>query len=393
VIAVIAETPGGGPLDGVVVADFSRVLAGPLAAMMLGDLGAEVIKIERPGAGDDTRSWGPPFAEDGSATYYLAVNRNKRSATLDLADERQRSQARALAVSADVVVENFRAGTMERFGLDYESLRADNPGLVYCRVSAFGPAGGRDLTGYDFIVQAASGFMSITGDADGPPTKTGVAIVDVFTGLYATIGILAALAERKTSGEGQFIEVNLLSSALGALINQASAFVNAGAVPGRMGNLHPSITPYQPFATATEPIAIAATNERQFANLCEALEAPHLVADERFSSNTSRVEHREALAAQLESILRRQTCEQWVERLTALGIPCGPVNSMDAAFALAQDLGLDPVRWLPAGGGMQVPTVANPIAFSKTPTTYRLAPPELGADTKDVLERLESESE
>ncbi len=381
-----------GPLDGIVVADFSRVLAGPLAAMMLGDLGAEVTKIERPGLGDDTRSWGPPFADDGSATYYLSVNRNKRSVTLDLADEEQRAQARDLALSADVVVENFRAGTMERFGLDYESLRADNPGLVYCRVSAFGPAGGRDLTGYDFIVQAASGFMSITGEADGPPTKTGVAIVDVFTGLYATIGIVAALAERHTSGEGQFIEVNLLSSALGALINQASAFVNAGVVPGRMGNLHPSITPYQPFATATAPIAIAATNERQFANLCEALEAPHLAVDERFSSNSSRVEHREALTEQLESVLLGRPCEHWVERLTALGIPSSPVNSMDAAFALAQDLGLDPVRWLPAGDGRQVPTVANPITMSRTPASHRLPPPDLGADTDEVLRGLRPEA-
>ena len=377
-----------GPLEGVVVADFSRVLAGPLAAMMLGDFGADVVKIERPGTGDDTRWWGPPFAEDGSATYYLSVNRNKRSVTFDLTDTEQRAQARALAVSADVVVENFRAGTMERFGLDYESLRSENPGLVYCRVSAFGPAGGRDLTGYDFIVQAASGLMSITGEAGGPPTKTGVAIVDVFTGLYATIGILAALNERHESGQGQFIEVNLLSSALAALINQASAFVNAGAVPGRMGNLHPSITPYQPFETATAPIAIAATNERQFASLCEALEAPHLVADERFSTNTSRVEHREALAAQLESILVREPCEHWVERLAVHGIPCSPVNSMDSAFALAQELGLDPVRWLTGGDGQQVPTVANPITMSRTPASHRLPPPVLGADTDDVLGRL-----
>lgn len=377
-----------GPLDGVVVADFSRVLAGPLAAMMLGDLGADVIKIERPGLGDDTRSWGPPFSEDGSATYYLSVNRNKRSVVLDLADPEQRARARDLALSADAVVENFRAGTMERFGLDYASLQVDNPGLVYCRVSAFGPSGGRDLTGYDFVMQAASGFMSITGDAAGPPTKTGVAIVDVFTGLYATIGILAALAERHTSGQGQFIEVNLLSSALGALINQASAFVNAGVVPGRMGNLHPSITPYQPFDTATGPIAIAATNERQFAKLCEALEATHLAADERFSSNTSRVEHRDVLAQQLESILVRRPCEHWVERLTARGVPCGPVNAMDAAFALAVELGLDPVRWLPAGDGRQVPTVANPITLSRTSVSHRLPPPDLGAHTDEVLEGL-----
>ena len=390
---MISETSARGPLDGVVVADFSRVLAGPLAAMMLGDLGADVIKIERPGAGDDTRWWGPPFAEDGSATYYLSVNRNKRSVTLDLTDTEQRAQARDLAVSADVVVENFRAGTMERFGLDYASLRADNPRLVYCRVSAFGPAGGRDLLGYDFTVQAASGFMSITGEAGGPPTKTGVAVVDVFTGLYATIGILAALAERHESDQGQFIEVNLLSSALAALINQASAHVNASVVPGRMGNLHPSITPYQPFETATEPVAIAATNERQFASLCEALEAPHLVADERFSANTSRVEHREALAAQLESILVREPCEHWVERLSAHGIPCSPVNSIDAAVSFAQELGLDPVRWLPGADGQRVPTVANPITMSRTPASHRLPPPALGADTAEVLDRIRSRKE
>ena len=390
----MTDAPGAsrGPLDGVVVADFSRVLAGPLATMMLGDLGAEVIKIERPGLGDDTRSWGPPFGEDGSATYYLSVNRNKRSVTLDLTNEEQRSQARALAVSADVVVENFRAGTMERFGLDYESLRAENPGLIYCRDSAFGPSGGRDLPGYDFIVQAASGLMSITGEDGGPPTKTGVAIVDVFTGLYATVGIVAALAERWTSGQGQFVEVNLLSSALAALVNQASAFVSAGVVPGRMGNLHPSITPYQTFATATEPIALAATNERQFSDLCKALDAPELVADGRWSFNTARVEHRESLAAELESILRRQPCDRWVSRLTAHGVPCSPVNSIDAAFALAAELGLEPVRALLSSDGQPTTTVANPIAFSRTPTSHRLAPPALGADTAEVLQRLRSES-
>ena len=375
-----------------VVADFSRVLAGPLAAMMLGDLGADVIKIERPGLGDDTRSWGPPFSEDGSATYYLSVNRNKRSVVLDLADPEQRAQARDLALSADVVVENFRAGTMERFGLDYESLQADSPGLVYCRVSAFGPSGGRDLPGYDFIVQAASGFMSITGEAEGTPTKTGVAIVDVVTGLYATVGIVAALAERETSGEGQFIEVNLLSSALAALINQSSAFVSGGVVPGRMGNLHPSITPYETFPTATDPIAIAATNERQFSGLCKSLDALHLLADERWATNTTRVEHREALAAELESILRREPCEHWVERLTEYGIPCSPVNSIDAAFALAGELGLDPMGHLPRHDGRSGTTVANPITFSRTPASHRLPPPALGAHTAEVLRGLRPEA-
>ena len=389
----LREGASRGPLDGVVVADFSRVLAGPLATMMLGDLGAEVIKIERPGLGDDTRSWGPPFAEDGSATYYLSVNRNKRSVALDLADTEQRAQARTLALRADVVVENFRAGAMAGFGLDYESLQADNPGLVYCRVSAYGSAEGRSLPGYDFIVQAASGFMSITGEAGGQPTKTGVAIVDVVTGLHATVGIVAALAERETSGRGQFVEVNLLSSALAALVNQSSAFVSGGVVPGRMGNLHPSITPYETFATATGPIAIAATNERQFSDLCESLDAPRLLADERWATNTARVEHREALAAELASILVLESCEHWVSRLSARGIPCSPVNSIDAAFALADQLGLDPVRQLPRGDRSPGTTVANPISLSRTPTAHRLAPPDLGADTAAVLEALRSERE
>ncbi len=375
------------------VVDFSRILAGPLAAMMLGDLGADVIKIERPGLGDDTRSWGPPFADDGSATYYLSANRNKRSATLDLADPEQLAQARALARSADVVVENFRAGTAERFGLDYESLQAGNPGLVYCRVSAYGPAGGRDLTGYDFIVQAASGLMSITGEAEGTPARTGVAIVDVVTGLYATIGVVAALVERQSSGLGQFIEVNLLSSALAALVNQASSFVSGGVVPGRIGNLHPSITPYQTFSTATEPIAVAATNDRQFSALCEALDAPHLASDRRLSSNPARVEHREAVRAELESILRHRPCGQWVERLTAHGVPCSPVNTIEDAFRLAAELGLDPVRRLSSGDGQSAATVANPISFSRTPASHRLAPPALGADTAEVLEGLRSRSE
>ena len=379
-----------GPLDGLLVADFSRVLAGPLATMMLGDLGAEVIKIERPVSGDDTRWWGPPFAADGSSTYYLSVNRNKRSVTLDLTDDEQLAQARALALAADVVVENFRFGTMARFGLDYESLRVDNPGVVYCRVSAFGPSGGRDLSGYDFVVQAVSGLMSITGDPDGPPTKAGVAVVDVLTGLYATIGILAAVTERASSGRGQFVEVNLLSSALASLVNQASAFVNADVVPGRMGNLHPSIAPYQAFETATEPIAIAATNDRQFANVCEALDAPDVAADERWLSNTARVAHREALVEELESRFRRESCEHWVDILRARAVPCGPVNSIDEAFALASRLGLDPVRLMPGEGGGQAATVANPISLSRTPASHRLPPPALGADNAEILQRFDS---
>ncbi len=376
-----SDSTGPGPLAGITVADFSRVLAGPLATMMLGDLGADVVKIERPEAGDDTRSWGPPFTDDGTSAYYLSVNRNKRSVALDLTDPDQRAKARNLAASADVVIENFRAGTMERFGLDYDSLVNDNPGLIYCRVSGFGNAEGRDLPGYDFIVQAASGFMSITGDGDGPATKTGVAIIDVFTGLNATVGILAALNERNHSGRGQVIEVNLLSSALAALVNQASNYLTTGMVPTRMGNAHPSITPYETMTTATSPIALAAGNGPQFARLCETLGLPELVDDARFASNAERVAHRRELIGMLESALVTRPAEEWIELLQVQGIPCAAVNGIDEAFALAERLGLEPYHDVPTADGSTVRTAANPITLSRTPATYRLAPPSLGSHT------------
>jgi crotonobetainyl-CoA:carnitine CoA-transferase CaiB-like acyl-CoA transferase len=373
-----------GPLTGITVADFSRVLAGPLATMMLGDLGADVIKIERPEGGDDTRSWGPPFTDDGTSAYYLSVNRNKRSVALDLTDPDQRAKARDIALSADVVIENFRAGTMERFGLDYDSLVADNPGLVYCRVSGFGNAEGRDLPGYDFIVQAASGFMSITGDTDGPATKTGVAIIDVFTGLNATVGILAALNERNLSGRGQVIEVNLLSSALAALVNQASNYLTTGMVPTRMGNAHPSITPYETMTTATSPIALAAGNGPQFARLCETLGLPALVDDVRFATNAERVAHRSELIGMLEAALVTRPADEWIELLQNQGIPCAAVNGIDEAFALAERLGLKPYHDVPTAGGSSVRTVSNPVTLSRTPATYRVAPPALGAHTDQI---------
>lgn len=371
------------------MADFSRVLAGPLATMMLGDLGADVIKIERPEGGDDTRSWGPPFTADGTSAYYLSVNRNKRSVALDLTDAEQRATARKLAVSADVVVENFRAGTMERFGLDYESLASDNPGLVYCRISGFGAAEGRDLPGYDFIVQAASGFMSITGDADGPATKTGVAIIDVFTGLNAAVGILAAVNERHDSGRGQVVEVNLLSSALAALVNQASNYLTTGMVPGRMGNAHPSITPYETLRTATSPIAVAAGNASQFHRLGHTLGLPELVDDPRFASNADRVANRDALITLLEAALITRPAQEWIELFQGQGIPCAPVNGIDEAFALAEKLGLAPYHDVPTAEGSTVRTAANPVNLSRTPATYRLAPPPLGSHTDEVRELLQ----
>ncbi len=367
----------GGPLEGVTVADFSRVLAGPLATMMLGDLGADVLKIERPGTGDDTRAWGPPFTVDGASAYYLAVNRNKRSLALDLSRPRDLAAARDIALSADIVVENFRAGTMERFGLGYESLEPHNPGLVYCRISGFGSEGGRDLAGYDFIVQAQSGLMSITGDPEGPATKTGVAIVDVLTGLNATIGILAALRERQTSGRGQLVEVNLLSSALAGLVNQASSYLTTGVVPGRMGNQHPSIAPYETLQTGSSPIAVAVGNDTQFRTLCAVIEAPDLAADPRWTSNADRVANRAELIAALEANLGRRPSEDWIARLRSAGIPCGQVNRIDEAFALAEELGLDAIRELARPHGEPVRTVANPIGLSRTPPTYRLPPPDL----------------
>ena len=382
--------PCRGPLAGLVVADFSRILAGPLATMMLGDLGAEVIKVERPGAGDDTRSWGPPFAEDGSSAYYLSVNRNKRSIALDLGDERQRERARALVRAADVVIENFRAGTMERFGLDYESSKADNPGLIYCRISGFGPGPGRDLPGYDFLVQALSGLMSITGHPDGPPMKTGVAIVDVLTGLHAAVGVLAAAAERERSGLGQRLEVNLFSSALASLVNQASSFLTAGCVPTRMSNQHPSVAPYETLATATGPIVVAVGNDGQFRNLCAALGRPDLASDGRWASNAGRVRHRAELVAELEAALSQRPVEDWVGVLRDHEIPCGAVQDISQAFEMADRLDLDAVRRLVRDDGAGVAGVANPITLSRTPASYRLAPPGLGADTDRVLEWLDS---
>ena len=368
-----------GPLDGLVVADFSRVLAGPFATMLLGDLGADVIKVEHPDGGDETRAWGPPFAH-GHSTYYLAVNRNKRGVALDLKDERGRRAARALAARADVLVENFKAGSMERLGLGYEELARDNPGLVWCSISGFGRGAGAALPGYDFLVQAMSGLMSITGPAGGEPTKVGVALVDVLTGLYAFGGVLAALHERDRTGRGQRVEVSLLGSALASLVNQASSYLCTGRPPRAMGNRHPSITPYETLATADRPLVVAVGNDGQFARLCRVLEVPGAAADPRFATNAARVANRDALAALLERALAPRGAAEWVADLRDAGVACGLVNDVGEAFALAERLGLDPVA--DAGG---VPQVADPIGLSATPAGYRLAPPALGQHTAEVL--------
>ncbi|MET8972154.1 CaiB/BaiF CoA transferase family protein [Streptomyces hydrogenans] len=375
------EPTAPGALSGIVVADFGRVLAGPYMTMLLADLGADVIKIERPDGGDDTRAWGPPFA-DGQATYFLGVNRNKRSVALDLATPDGLAAARALVDRADVLVENFRPGTMEKLGLGFEEVRRTNPGLVYCSVTGFGADGGAALPGYDLLVQAMGGLMSVTGEPGGRGTKAGVALVDVITGLHAGLGVLAALRHRERTGEGQRVEVSLLGSLLSALTNQAAAHLGAGVVPRAMGNRHPSITPYEVFEARDRPLVLAVGNDRQFRALCERIGRAELAADERFATNTARVAHREELTAELSGALAARAADDWFEELTAAGVPCGPINDLAGAFALADRLGLDARLPDDAAGPGQV---AHPVRFGATPASYRSAPPRLGRHTDEIL--------
>jgi crotonobetainyl-CoA:carnitine CoA-transferase CaiB-like acyl-CoA transferase len=373
------DQPDPPPLNGLLVADFSRVLAGPLASMFLGDLGATVVKVERPGTGDDTRSWGPPYV--GTATtYYTSVNRNKRSVVLDLANPGDLRLATRLARRADVLLENYRPGKLAEFGLDAATLATGNPGLVYCSISGFGTGAGADLPGYDFVAQAVGGLMSITGEHGGPPVKAGVALVDVLTGLHATIGILAALRERERSGRGQVVEVNLLSSLLSSLVNQGAAYINGAGVPSAMGNRHPSIAPYETLQARDAPVAVAVGNDRQFAAMAACLGRPELAADPRFAANHDRVANRAALVAALESALSAHDAAHWTERLQRCGVPCGPVNDVRAAIELAERLGLNPVVGHPPGGEGGIATLANPITLARSPVRYHRAPPELGAD-------------
>ncbi|WP_460073603.1 CaiB/BaiF CoA transferase family protein [Streptomyces sp. YKOK-I1] len=381
-----------GALDGLRIADFSRVLAGPYATMLLGDLGADVVKVERPGIGDETRAWHPPADSDGTSTYFLSVNRNKRSVVLDLTTESGREQARALVAECDVVVENFRPGTMERLGLGYDELRARKPELVYCSISGFGSGAGAAIPGYDLLVQAVGGLMSVTGTAEGEPVKAGVALVDVITGLHASLGVLAALRHRDATGQGQRVEVNLLGSLLSALVNQASAFAVAGVIPGRMGNAHPSIAPYETFPTADRPIALAVGNDRQFAALAEVVGNAGLARDGRFRTNADRVTHRAELRDILTERLSSAGADHWSTVLLAAGVPAGPVNTIDDAFAFADRLGLPgivdmPVALADGEGGRPSRQIAHPIALSGTPAQYRSPPPRLGQHTTQVLHR------
>jgi crotonobetainyl-CoA:carnitine CoA-transferase CaiB-like acyl-CoA transferase len=363
-----------GPLH---VLDFSRVLAGPFATMVLADLGATVTKVERPGAGDETRAWGPPYDAHGDATYYLSVNRNKASIALDLGTPDGQARARELALGADVLVENFRPGVMDRLGLGAAELTAANPGLIYCSITGFGRGPGAGLPGYDLLIQAVGGLMSITGEPGGEPQKVGVAVVDVLAGLFATVGILAALRHREATGQGQRVEVDLLSSLLAALVNQGAAFTAGKTIPGRLGSRHPSIAPYELVTCSDRELALAVGNDRQFGALCTVIGEPALAADPRFASNTGRVRHRDALRTALERRLATRPAAVWATELTAAGVPAGVVNDVAGGFQLAADLGLEPVVRLPRPDGDPVPLTRNPIGLSATPVRYVSAPPPL----------------
>lgn len=363
-----------GALSGVTILDFSRVLAGPYATMLLADLGATVLKIERPGTGDETRAWSPPVDATGTSTYFSSVNRNKASIAADLTDAEHLALIRELVLDADVVVENFRDGAMERLGLGYDDVRELNPGIIYCSITGFGTGEGASLPGFDLLVQAVGGLMSITGRRPGEPTKVGVALVDVITGLHASTGILAALVSRSRTGEGQRVEVNLLSSLLSALVNQASGYLGAGVVPGILGNAHPSIAPYEVFEAADRPLVIAVGTDAQFRSFASALGVASLADDPRFALNRDRVAHRAELCGVLEPILAARSAAHWVAVMGERDVPAGLINSLDEAFAFARSLGLDPVVDVEGS-----PQVANPIRLSRTPVQYISAPPALGS--------------
>lgn len=370
-----------GPLAGLLVADLSRVLAGPYATQIMGDLGATVIKVEAP-VGDETRGWAPP-ERDGVSTYYLGVNRNKRDVVLDFHDETDRALALELVRRADVVIENFKPGGLVKYGLDYESVVAVNPAVVYASISGFGAGGGAGLPGYDLVVQAASGLMSLTGSPEGPAYRSGVSVFDIMTGMQALIGILAALRHRERTGEGQHVEANLLSTALSAMANHSSTFVAGGQIPFRMGNAHPSLFPYEPLPVADGELVVVAANNAQFQRFAAAIGRPELAEDPRFADTEDRNRNREELRPELVAALAAHTREEWFELLTRAGIACGPINTIDGGVALAERLGLDPVVQV-GDGEASVPMIRNPLTFSRTPASYRTAPPALGQDGESV---------
>ncbi|WP_311221380.1 MULTISPECIES: CaiB/BaiF CoA-transferase family protein [unclassified Acidovorax] len=404
------SVPSAGALAGIRVLDLSRVLAGPWCTQVLADLGADVVKVERPGAGDDTRHWGPPFLKDAEgndttqASYFTACNRNKRSVTINMATSQGQQLIRDMSLQADVVVENFKVGGLKQYGLDHGSLRALNPRLIYCSVTGFGQDGPyAERAGYDLMVQAMTGLMSITGRADGAPgggpLRVGVAVIDLFTGLYASNAILAALHARDNAatgtGEGQHIDMALLDVGMAVLANQASGFLATGESPGRMGNSHPSLVPYQDFPTADGNMLLAIGNDGQFARFCAAAGVPQWAQDARFATNTLRVRHRAELIPLMEDVTRSRTTADWITLLQDKAVPCGPVNTVAQAFDDAQvqarGLRVDLPRWKPGetGDGVAtVTTVASPLRLSAHPPVLRHAPPALGQHTDEVMKEL-----
>ena len=389
-----------GPLAHLKILDLTRILAGPWAAQLLGDYGADVVKIERPGSGDDTRGWGPPWAPDGAgeptddAAYFLCANRNKRSVTVDFTKPAGQDLIHRLTAGSDVVIENFKVGGLKQYRLDYDSLRAINPRLVYCSITGFGQTGPyASRAGYDFLIQGMGGLMSITGRGDAEPgagpQKAGVALADVLTGLYATTAILAAIAHRDRTGEGQHIDVALLDVQVASLANQALNYLTTGIPPVRMGNAHPSIVPYQDFPTADGAMIVAVGNDAQFARLAATAGHPEWAADARFATNRARVAHRDDFVAAFAPVARSRATVEWIAALEAAGVPCGPINDLGQVFADPQIQARGMRMTMPHAAGAELALVANPVRLSATPASYRRAPPLLGADTDAVLrERL-----
>ncbi len=393
-----AEPSGTSALSHIRVIDLTRILAGPWATQTLADLGAEVIKIERPSGGDDTRAWGPPFLGDDPqddsqlSAYFCTANRNKKSVALDFATPEGAQLLRRLVAESDVFIENFKVGGLARYGLDYDSLRQINPRLIYCSITGFGQSGPyAQRAGYDFIIQAMSGLMSVTGQPGGTPgdepMKIGVALTDILTGLYSCIGILTALTHRDTTGEGQHIDMSLMDVSVAAMANQALNYLVSGNAPVRMGNAHPNIVPYQVFPTADGHLIIAVGNDRQFTDLCRVLGDKTLAADPRYQSNKLRVEHREPLITALTLLTAQQTTSEWIGRLEQAKVPCGPINDMDAVFNDPQTIARGSRITLEGDNG-PVPGVASPIKLSQTPPRYHTAPPSLGQHTHSVLTQI-----
>jgi len=387
-----------GALAGLRVLDLSRVLAGPWAGQLLADLGAEVVKIERPGTGDDTRTWGPPWLPDDAgqptteSAYYLSANRNKRSVTIDIGTPEGQALIKELAANADILLENFKVGGLDQYGLDYASLRTVNPRLIYCSITGFGQTGPyASRAGYDFLIQGMGGLMSLTGRPDGEegegPVKVGVALTDVMTGLYASVAVLAALAYRERTGLGQHIDLALLDVQIATLANQASNYLVGGIAPKRMGNAHPNIVPYQDFPTGDGYMIIAVGNDGQFKKLCETLDRPEWSGDERFATNPQRVMNRDTLVALIRGVTMTKTTDEWMALMERVGVPCGPINTLDKVFAdpQVQARGMRVDMTHPLAG--TVPLVANPINMSESPVRYQRSPPMLGEHTQEVLNR------